>query len=367
MDVGNFISDLLAQHGDVSVPGLGYFALTRVNGHYNEPEGKIYPPTFSVQFDPQLVEDETLAQYMADKKNISLASSKYFTDKYINNIKLQAQAEEVALADLGWFYTEGDQLFFRPAVNISSDPEFFCYEPLSLYKLGAAPVQAAPAYTTPNTADEQDLVAPVVLPNEEQPAANGQHYEIDEEHEAYLIELTRKKSRNSTILFIVLAAALIAGVVYLVDRYNPNLFNQEAPKAKPAKTAPVITAKVDTLTPADTTSKTVKPDSTVTAVTPPATDTITKSAPIVNNKITGPRYEVMAGAFKTIAAANLQIARYERMGFEAHIAEGVPGRKYNITLGTYRTKGEAAAALDKILNTGKLKEKDVYVRPLGIK
>src|SRR6478735_266105 len=113
MDVGNFISDLLAQHGDVSVPGLGYFALTRINGHYNEQEGKIYPPAYSVQFDPQVIEDETLTQYIADKKNISLASSKYFTDKFINNIKLQAQSEEVALANLGWFYTQGDQLFFR--------------------------------------------------------------------------------------------------------------------------------------------------------------------------------------------------------------------------------------------------------------
>jgi hypothetical protein len=137
MDVGNFISDLLAQHGGVSVPGLGNFAHNRVNGHYNEREGKMYPPTCSVQFHPQLVEDETLAQYIADKKNISLASSKYFTEKYINNIKLQAQAEEAPLADLGWFYTEGDQLYFRPGTG--TDLSFFGYEPLSLYKLGSAP------------------------------------------------------------------------------------------------------------------------------------------------------------------------------------------------------------------------------------
>lgn len=370
MDVGNFIGDLLAQHGEVSVPGLGYFALARINGHYNEKEGKVYPPTYSVQFDPQVVEDETLAQYIADKKNISLASSKYFTEKFINNIKLQAQAEDVALADLGWFYTEGNQLFFRPNAGISSNPEFFGYQPLSLHKLGAAPLQSAtPQYTTTEPAlQEAAFAPPVAVPEEHEEPEQNLRYETDEEHEEYLRELTRKKRRNSTIIFIVLAVALTAGVVFLLNRYDSTIFNLEAPKQKPTKAANVIPAKVETLAPVDTNKKTKTSDSTNTAmVTTPVTDTVATNIAPTDTKITGPRYEVLAGAFKTIASADLQIANYERMGFKGHIAEGVPGRKFNISLGTYRTKAEATAALDRILNTGKLKEKDVYVRPIGIK
>lgn len=369
MDVGNFISDLLAQHGDVSVPGLGYFAHTRINGYYNEQEGKMYPPTYSVQFDPQPVQDETLAQYMADRKNISLASSKYFTEKYINNIKLQAQAEEIALADLGWFYTEGDQLYFRPGNGISPDPEFFGYEPISLYKLGTEPIPTASVYSTPAPAptEENPIAGPpvVTMPNSEEPAADGYRYETDEEHEAYLVDLTRRKRRNTTITFVVLAIALTAGAIYLVNRYDPTIFNLEAPK--PNKIPEVIRAKVDTLTPVDTAKKVVKEDSTSTAVIPSLTDTITKSAPITDTKITGPRYEILAAAFKTRAKANMEIARYQKMGFEAHIAEGVPGKKHKISLGTYRTKAEAKAAMDKILNTGKIKSKDVYIQPIGLK
>ena len=79
MDVGYFISELLGQHGNVSVPGLGYFTHTRVNGYYNEAEETFYPPGYSVHFEPQLVEDDSLSQYIADNKHISLASSKYFT------------------------------------------------------------------------------------------------------------------------------------------------------------------------------------------------------------------------------------------------------------------------------------------------
>ncbi len=367
MDVGNFISDLLAQHGDVSVPGLGCFAHTRINGHYNEREGKIYPPTYSVQFDPQFIEDETLAQYIADRKNISLASSKYFTEKFINNIKLQAQDEEVALADLGWFYTEGDQLYFRPSTGNSSDPEFFGYEPLSLYKLGNAPEQSAALYPTNQPAEQTTSVAPVAVAGEEEPAAEGYRYETDEEHEAYLVKLTRKKRRNSTILFITLAIVFTGIAVYLVNRYDSTIFNREAPKPKSTKTAEVIHAKVDTLAPVDTTKKTVKADSIVSNIKPPVKDTITKSAPIVDNKITGPRYEIIVGAFSTIAKADIEIANYEKMGFTAHIAEGVPGKKQNISLGTYRLKGDAASALDKILNTGKIKPSQVYILPIDVR
>ena len=135
MDVGNFIGELLAQQGDVCVPGLGYFALTRSNGYYNDDEGKFYPPVNSVRFDTDYNENDTLAEYIADKKNISLASAKYFTDRYINNIKLLAQSDKTPLADLGWFYTQGTKLLFKPDVE-RYDPELFGYKPLTFHKLG---------------------------------------------------------------------------------------------------------------------------------------------------------------------------------------------------------------------------------------
>ncbi len=88
MDVSFYIGELLKQHGEISVPGLGYLVLARVSGYYNEAEGKFYPPHHLVQFDLQQIEDDdTLTQHIADVKNISLASSKYFTEKYINTIK----------------------------------------------------------------------------------------------------------------------------------------------------------------------------------------------------------------------------------------------------------------------------------------
>lgn len=367
MDVGYFISELLAQHGDVSVPGLGYFARTRVNGHYNEKEGKLYPPTYSVQFDPQNIEDETLAQYIVDKKNISLASSKYFTEKFITNIKLQAQSAETPLGDLGWFYTEGSQLYFRPNTGLSTDPDFFGYQPVNLHKLGSEPVVSESAATPV----EEEYKTHVAVPQPEE-ETDGYRFETDEEHEAYLVDLARKRSRNSTITFVVLALLFTGLVVYLVNRYDPSVFKLEAPKHKVTKTEAVINAKVEqpedsTATAKDTAKTIIKPDSIATTNIKTVKDTTAKTPATVNNNIAGPRYEILGGSFATIEEANRAIKNYKTLGIEARILENVPGRKRKVTLGTYATRAEAVAAQEKILSTKKVKEADTYIQPYNIK
>jgi cell division septation protein DedD/nucleoid DNA-binding protein len=362
MDVGYFISELLAQHGNVSVPGLGNFTHTRINGHYNEKEGKLYPPTYSVQFDPQSVDDVTLAQYIADKKNISLASSKYFTDKFINSVKLQAQSADAPLADMGWFYTQDAQLFFRPNTDISTDPDFFGYQPVKLHKLGTAAADM-PAASTVNYAAPVTVAVPVE-------ANTSEEFETDEEEAAYLVKQSHKRRRNSILTFVTLVILLTALAVYLVNKYNPSVFNLQASKPKAGKTEPVINAKVVPIedSTAKDTAKTIgKPDSIPAINTKAAIDTVAKTPPAANNITTGKRYEILGGAFSTIEEANRTIKNYKSLGIEAKILENVPGRKRKVTLGTYATLEEAEAAREKILSTKKVRASDTFIQPYNIK
>jgi cell division septation protein DedD len=362
MDVGYFISELLAQHGDVSVPGLGYFARTRINGHYNEKEGKLYPPSYSVQFDPQTIEDETLAQYIVDKKNISLASSKYFTEKFINNIKLQAQTAETALGDLGWFYTDDSQLYFRPNTGLSTDPDFFGYQPVRLHKLGSAPIiNELPAST--NAPTEENYTAPIAVP-QQQEETDDNEFESDEEHEAYLVDLARKRSRRATITFVVLAIVFTALVVYLVNRYNPSIFNLEAPKPKVTKTEAVINAKVDTSEVKDSVKTVVPADTTSTKQNTAAKDTLVKVTTAPVDSIGFPRYEIMAASFKTLKGANTAIENFKTLGYTAHIVEDATGPRVKVSLGTYKTFKEADAATSKLKKDKRLSQ-EIY--PLEIK
>jgi translation initiation factor RLI1 len=121
MDVAYYLSELLGQLGEVNVPGLGYFVQIRIEGYYNADDSTFYPQKNKVQFDPQIIDDDddTLAQYIADKKNISLASSRYFTSKYISNLKQEAILKDVPLADLGFLYIEGPNVTFKVTLLFS--------------------------------------------------------------------------------------------------------------------------------------------------------------------------------------------------------------------------------------------------------
>jgi hypothetical protein len=372
MDVGNFIGELLAQRGNLTVPGLGYFARTRKNGHYNESEGKLYPPSYTVQFIPRQIEDETLVQYIADKKNISLASAEYFTEKFITNLKLQAQSGQIPLADLGWFYTEGSQLFFKPNTHVGDNPEFFGYEPITLQKLGNAPVKepenSEPAYIPAEIEYTAPVAVPVLVPVNEETADDAYRFETDVEHEQYLESVARNRSRRSTIVFVVLALVFTALAVYLVNRYNPAAFNPAAKKPAVKKTEQVINARVepiDSTTTVDsaktsTKSDTASPKQAVAA----AKDSIANVTPAPVDSIGFPRWEVMGGTFKTQGAANTAIQNYKTLGVTAHIASDVPGLRFHVSLGTYKTYREAAAATN-TLKKDKRISRGIY--PLEIK
>jgi cell division septation protein DedD len=384
MDVGNYISELLAQKGEVSVPGLGYFAHTRVNGHYNEREGKIYPPTYSVQFDPQLIDDDTLAQYIADKKRISPASAKYFTEKYINNLKQLAQTEEAALADLGWFYVEQGRIFFSPNNDQSAGPNVFGYEPLKLKRLDGAPkfestfapvVQPAPEpEQEPYTEPETFAVAPDEYPDR----SLGLRYETDEEHEAYLEEEARKRKRRGNWILTISILAIFALAVFLVYRYNPNVFNFNSQGTNPKAKDSVINAKVvtvepteqgkDTTTVKDTTQPAAQPDTQTVAAKKADTTAVkpvepaAKNTATVKDSIAGTRYELLGGSFATTKKVEQAVANYKRKGIAATIVDLPGSRMHRISLGTFKTHAEASAAQEKLLKDKKVKEGDTYVQ-----
>ena len=147
MDIGVYISELLTKNGEISVPGLGFLVLQKIPGYYNETDGRFYPPRATVQFDPQQInDDDTLAQYIADQKNISLSSSKYFVEKYIASIREDALVKEVHVADLGSFLADQGRLIFIPSQKPISNPAFFGLAPVNLAKTLPPP---APISTPP--------------------------------------------------------------------------------------------------------------------------------------------------------------------------------------------------------------------------
>jgi cell division septation protein DedD len=354
MDIANYLSELLGRYTEVSVPGLGCFSRLRINGYYDDAQATFYPPGHKLHFDQQQKDDEILTQYIAEKKKISLASSKYFTEKYINGLKQELTLREVPFAELGWFYLQEGKIAFRPQEQaLGTDPLFFGLAPVTINKVNYVPPPPPPPPLPTAIALQQTYTPPPVTIV---PVNNEPEYVADEP----------EVKRNANIwIIIALVVVAIAAAVFGVYKYNPALLHlndqdtTDRPKIEQQKAAPVV-----------------KPDSTKKDSIPTVADTakaISKPVAELNKTVVNEdtiskiHYELLGGAFKTVKEANRTIANYEKMGLSAHILQNVPGRLIKVTLGSFYDRDEAVAAKQKIVGTGKLTSDKITIQPYNPK
>ena len=340
MDIANYLSELLGRHSKVGVPGLGFFTQVRVNGYYNNAEGKLYPPAYQVQFNPDPFDDDTLVEHIAQKKNISLASSKYFTEKYITTLKQDAALKEVPFASLGWFYMNNGEIAFKPAGNHNEGPEFYGLAPITIKKLNE-PEPEKPAAPLPFTVAPEAITPPA--PTADQP-------EVYEDED---VEETSRSASPWLIALIILV--IIAIAAFALYKYNPALFNfgkqaaksgTEQPKTQPAgKTDSVDNDSNKTAPPLlDTASKTISKSDTALKKTVAAADTAAK-----------PEFVIFAGSFKTQTKSDLAVKIYKSVGVDARAWHGPGSGKYiKIIIGSFATSAEAEAERLKLIKEKKI-------------
>lgn len=413
MDVSLYISELLEQHGEVNVPGLGHLAQTRVSGYYNAADFKFYPPHNEVTFDPQrLNEDHVLTQYIADKKNISLESSQYFTEKYITNLKEDALYNDVPVANVGWFYNNGGKLAFK-ANKITNDPVFYGYPAVRASKLLSqgttpppapqpAPIPAPVPEPTPIAVPEPEPTAPAYQMVPERIADSVEELEEPEEELYYEEPRTNRALRTGLIVLSAIIVLLIIG--YAVYVYKPSAFerieNYIRPKQTGGKLEEVHTIKADTNAAAPDTSvhidSAVKADTTIQKNTPAGqvtnkitqtevTKTTVVTTPVGKPVTTGPKpnnvtaltagpkpaaapkvkkYGIIVYTAKTMDEANRVVNTYKANGVDVQIVPGKKAPRITITAGSYNTLDEAQVAFTKLIESGKI-DKDSY--PMELK
>jgi len=351
MDIANYLSELLGRYTEVSVPGLGCFSRLRVNGYYDDVQATFYPPGHKLDFDHQPKDDEILTQYIAEKKKISLASSKYFTEKYINGLKQELALHEVPFAQLGWFYMQEGKIAFRPQEQAAgSDPLFFGLTPITINKVNYVPPPPPPPPLPSAITLQQTYTPPLATTT----TVNDQPEYIEDEPEV---------KRNGNIwIIIALVVVALAAAVFGVYKYNPALLHlndkdtTEEPRIeKPQTTPPVKPDSIkrdSTPTVADTAKAISQP---VEALNKPAakTDTIAK-----------PEFAIFLGSFKTETKSEAVVKDYKRIGIDASILKGPgTGPRIKIIIGGFSSSDEAEAMRKKLILQGKI-TKDTYSKQI---
>ena len=363
MDLAVYISELLGLEGEVIVPGIGNFAQTRINGYYDEKENKFYPPTHKINFDPEHRADERLATFISDKKNISLASAKYFIEKYVNGLRQQVVLNKVDVAGLGQLYLNGSTIGFNEdAPSKENDPAFFGLKPVEVEVLVEKPsVQyTPPPVKTPDEKAVPSVADPVMtdLVNDRIPPPPPPKPTVIEKaeeppEEEYVYEEPVRRSNNTWIaVLLILIIALLA--LMGLYKYKPEWFDR-------SKEKPQTFVAVDTTAQQPVEQKAVNTDTTKVAT---KQDSLTRALALVTGNTNtvdtaAVRWEVIGSSFETQAAAEHAIENYKSIGLEAEIVTGAPGKRIKLTLGTYKTEKDAEEARAALIKTGKVK-KDIY-------
>lgn len=373
MDIAYYVSELLLQNGEVNVPGLGYFVQLKVAGYYDDTQKKIYPPGSITRFDPQYHDDDVLLQYIAEKRKISLASSKYFTAKFIDNLRQEAMIREVPIAKLGTIYFEDNKLHFKPAEILPADPANYGYRPIAISKLGGTSFREQmekempqPAYVNVPPLPIPEPAVPIGAPpvNEQTVLQTGYNTQPPPDHEEEFIFHGRGYSdepeeKDNNWIWITITAVVVLGIVgvFALYKFKPAMFNRLRGAQTPAPLVLKTPLRHDSVKAA---APAVKVDTTTIKTKTSTADTIAKPAS-VNTQASGidstkVRFEVIGTSTESLHAAYKAVENYKTLGIEAHVVDPTPGkRRFKVSLGTYATHAEAVDAINTLVKSGKVK------------
>jgi len=348
MNLADYLSELLGQQDEVSVPGLGYFVRSRIKAYYSDSEGRFYPPHHQVKFVPQEKDDDTFAQYVADNKNISLASSKYFVEKFISKLKEDAAHGKYLFSDLGSFYTEQGQLVFKPNDRIPADPAFYGYPPVDIVKVGA-PLSVD---TKKPVFNQTQTVAPPPAP----PAEVSTTYVKPVPQPQYYEEEVEPKKRISVWLIVLIALVVLGAAVFGVYKFYPQAFD------KVKETFNKVTGKTAVVVPAA--KPVIKPDTAKKIVALTDTDKKKTVAPI--DTVKPSRFEAVADKVIHLEKANERVKYLKSMGLKAYIVLDATGPLIKVSVGSFKTYEGADSLIKALLITGRI-NKNWHHEPLEVK
>jgi len=344
MNLVDYISELLVQRNEIGVPGLGNFTRERVSAYYNDKEARFYPPYYRVSFEAQTTDDDFFTQYIADQKNISSASSKYFTEKFVIKLKDDAAKGAFLFNGIGSFQMEQDQLVFKPNDKVADDPTFYGYPVVNIHKT--------------DSVSHTGHVKPVFVQAASSPVITAAAVSTAEP-EQYFEDAPEVKRRTSIWFILGIIVAVLALGLFGVYTFYPGLpdnitGDNHQTILKKTKVVPV---------PKPDTQKAVVVDTT-TAKVDTATAPVSGAAvkPIDSVKTSG--WKIILESHETAQKAADRLSHYQELGITATVLPDEKGKHFFVSVGPFATRDEEETERNKLVKAHKI-AKDSY--PLEIK
>lgn len=130
INIASHISELLYQHNQVNVPGLGGFYAA-----YRETTidkyGNILPPSKELRFDARSTfHDDKLIQSLVNEYDLTFAEAMTIVDDFVKTVKNDLQREPVVVANVGRLYLDA-----RNEITLAPSSQNFLEEAFGLPKI----------------------------------------------------------------------------------------------------------------------------------------------------------------------------------------------------------------------------------------
>lgn len=139
------ITELIADHDQVGLPGVGTFVAEVVPATFSDKGYTINPPYRRLSFHPSRTEDRLLADFYAASNGISKEAAEVYLKQFLQELKtVLKERKTIVLPGLGRLRaTVENNFFFVPDADLDIFPDGFALKPLSLKTIAenAEPVE----------------------------------------------------------------------------------------------------------------------------------------------------------------------------------------------------------------------------------
>ena len=342
MNLGLCIANLLRQHPEVSIPGLGIFRKTPVAATFDAGSQTFSAPGSRIELVHGPSETSLLIDYVCAQQQVDHETAARILHEAVQAVVIAARRNgRVLLSGLGYLVAHGGVLSF----------EQFSAVGLTLPKVKAQVAEAVAPVQVERPVKEESSVETDRRAEPEVPVVEGPSVEatvpaetetplaeedISEETGSAVEELVEEEQRsNRSGWWIAAAVVLLVGAGGWFYRQTTG----QHPITQITKT-PEPTADTSL-------SGAFVADTVVANVTAPDTVVAEMPAPVAAKPAV--TYEIIVGSFATMRQADKYVAEMKAKGYKLKALDSkMPGNRKKISWGTYATEEEAYRDLVKV-------------------
>ncbi|WP_374164577.1 SPOR domain-containing protein [Arcticibacter sp. MXS-1] len=337
MDIALYISELLRDHNEISLSGIGTFSKRRISARYDRESGIFYPPAEEIIFKTGDNGGNELVRYVSTVKKISDASARYFINKFSEHVTQMLESEKKAdLSPVGTLQSNSGHIYMLPTTVPAS-------------KYGLSPIKDPAFNAASRRVNEQAALA----------AAYTKDTPVPD------FEPAPEKSSRSMWQAVAMISALILLAASLTYVFYPEVFNLAADRPLMVNEKPQPVQRIASLDDQHKDSTGVKDTlheevSAGTTASRPA-DTVQKrvapapvkeaAAATSQRPAAAPRFEVIGASLALRSEAENYLKVMKSRGIKASIYEDTRKPRYKISLGSYQTYEEANQEKRKVQNS----------------